>query len=208
MKLDRSPAAGAQFSRRLGCGACTKSPDTHPKRGRQTAPPPPGRSSVADLDAGPVPDPPIPIPNGGASGPVACWFGVDRSGRYIDGSWAGYRRSKQCTNCQTTNNASGYLTTPSSRSPGCTRQANTACDKQTDQKLSHFQPLRMSALSLCIYAKFMWELRRTAEKSQARSWRTRTAPMDLATGPSGRLKSSEGPHHPAFKGLLNRERVV
>jgi hypothetical protein len=111
---------------------------------------PPGRSSVADLDAGPVPNPPIPIPNGGASGPVACWLGVDRSGRYIDGSWAGYRRSKQCTNCQTTNNASGYLTTPSSRSPGCTRQANTACDKQTDQKLSHFQPLRMSIIVMCL----------------------------------------------------------
>src|SRR5262245_62685507 len=31
---------------------------------------PPGRSSVADLDAGPVPNPPVPIPNGGASGPV------------------------------------------------------------------------------------------------------------------------------------------
>ena len=90
---------------------------------------PPGRSSVADLDAGPVPNPPIPIPNGGASGPVARWLGVDRSGRYVDGCWAGYRRSKQCTNRQTANNASGYLTTPSSRSPGRTRQANTACDK-------------------------------------------------------------------------------
>jgi hypothetical protein len=115
-------------------------------RWRSTEKYPLGSRSVADLDAGPVPNPPIPIPNGGPSGPVACWLGVDRSRRYIDGSWAGYRRSKQCTNCQTTNNASGYLTTPSSRSPGCTRQANTACDKQTDQKLSHFQPLRMSII--------------------------------------------------------------
>src|SRR5262245_28926987 len=82
-----------------------------------------GASSVADLDAGPVPNPPILVPNGGASGPVACWR-VDRSGRYIDGSWAGYRRSEQCTDCQTTNNASGYFTTPSSCSPGCTCEAN------------------------------------------------------------------------------------
>jgi hypothetical protein len=29
----RPRPAGAQFSHKLGCGACTKCPDTHPKRG-------------------------------------------------------------------------------------------------------------------------------------------------------------------------------
>src|SRR5258708_39192783 len=29
---NETEAAGAQFSHKLGCGACTKCPDTHPKR--------------------------------------------------------------------------------------------------------------------------------------------------------------------------------
>ena len=94
---------------------------------------PGARLSVANLDAGPVPNPPIPIPNGGASGPVACWLNnVDRSGRYIDGSWAGYRGSKQRTHGQAADNAGRYLATPCDRSPRCTRQTKTACDQQTD----------------------------------------------------------------------------
>src|SRR5712671_3818898 len=106
-------------------------------------------SSVANLDAGPIPNAPIPIPNGGASGPIAFGRYVDGSGRNVNGRWlivagaARYRRSKQCTNCQATNNAGGYLTTPCNRSPGCKRQTKTACDQQTDQKLAHFGPLRM-----------------------------------------------------------------
>src|SRR5258708_35757972 len=112
-------------------------------------PRPPGRSSVTNLDAGPEPNAPIPIPNGGASGPIAFGRYVDGSGRNVNGRWlivpgARYRRSKQCTNCQATNNAGGYLTTPCNRSPGCKRQTKTACDQQTNQKLSHFGPLRMS----------------------------------------------------------------
>jgi hypothetical protein len=102
-------------------------------------------SSVANLDAGSIPNAPIAIPNRSASGPVT-WrpYVVDGSRRYIDGGWlivagtARYRRSKQCTNCQAANNPGGDVTTPCSRNPGCTRQTKTACDKQTDQKLSHF----------------------------------------------------------------------
>src|SRR5258706_5268230 len=95
-------------------------------------------SSVANLDAGPIPNAPIPIPNGGASGPIAFGRYVDGSGRNVNGRWlivagaARYRRSKQCTNCQGTHNAGGYLTTPCNRSPGCKRQTKTACDQQTD----------------------------------------------------------------------------
>jgi hypothetical protein len=90
--------------------------------------------SVANLDAGSVPNAPIAIPNRGAAGPVTWRPYVDGSRRYVHRGWlivagaACYRRSKQRTNCQPTNNASGYLTTPSSRSLGCTREANTACD--------------------------------------------------------------------------------
>src|SRR5262245_26583364 len=82
--------------------------------------------SVANLDARPIPNAPIPIPNGGASGPIA-WCFIDGSGRYVDGGWlivagaARCRGSKQCTNCQATNNAGGHFTTPSNRNPGCTR---------------------------------------------------------------------------------------
>ena len=91
------------------------------------------RLSVANLDAGPVPNPSIPIPNGGASGPVACWLNnVGRSGRYIDGSWAGYRGSKQRTHGQAADNAGRYLATPCDRSPRCTRQTKAACDQQAD----------------------------------------------------------------------------
>lgn len=104
--------------------------------------------SVANLDAGPVPNPPIPIPNGGASRPVACWLNVDRSGRYIDGSWAGYRRSKQCTNCQAPNNASGYLTTPSSRSPGCACKASIIvmclCKTSLTTAVGYSQPANLA----------------------------------------------------------------
>jgi hypothetical protein len=104
-------------------------------------------SSVANLDAGSIPNAPIAIPNRSASGPVT-WrpYVVDGSRRYIDGGWlvvarsARYRRSKQCTNCQATNNAGGYLTTPCHRCPGCKCETKTACDQQTDQKLSHFVP--------------------------------------------------------------------
>jgi hypothetical protein len=101
-------------------------------------------SSVANLNAGPIPNAPIPIPNGGASGPIAFGHYVDGSGRNVNGRWlivagaARYRRSKQCTNRQATNNAGGYLTTACNRSPGCKRQTKTACDQQTNQKLSHF----------------------------------------------------------------------
>src|SRR6266436_4080207 len=95
--------------------------------------------SVANLDARPIPNAPIPIPNGCASGPIA-WRFIDGSGRYVDGGWlivagaARCRGSKQCTNCQATNNAGGYLTTPSNRNPGYTGQTKTARDQQTDQK--------------------------------------------------------------------------
>jgi hypothetical protein len=91
-------------------------------------------SSVANLDARSIPNAPIPIPHGGASGPVACRRYVHGSGRYVDGSWlivagtARYRRSKQCTNCQAANNPGGDVTAPCSRNPGCTRQTKTACD--------------------------------------------------------------------------------
>jgi hypothetical protein len=108
--------------------------------------------SVANLDAGSIPDASIPIPNGGASGPVACRAYVHGSGRYVDGRWlivagaARYRRSKQCTNRQATNNAGGYVTTACNRSPGCKRQTKTACDQQTNQKLAHFGPLRMGII--------------------------------------------------------------
>jgi hypothetical protein len=101
-------------------------------------------SSVANLDAGPIPNAPIPIPNGGASGPIAIGRDVDGSGCYVDGRWlivaraARYGRSKQCTDGQSTNNAGGYLTTACNRSPGCKRQTKTACDQQTDQNLAHF----------------------------------------------------------------------
>src|SRR4029450_3015142 len=87
-------------------------------------------SSVANLDAGAIPNAPIAIPNRSAWGPVT-WrpYVVDGSRRYIDGGWlivagtARYRRSKQCTDCQATNNSGGYVTTtPRNRSPGCTRQ--------------------------------------------------------------------------------------
>src|SRR5439155_119962 len=63
--------------------------------------------SVANLDARPIPNAPIPIPNGCASGPIA-WRFIDGSGRYVDGGWlivagaARSRGSKQCTNCQPT----------------------------------------------------------------------------------------------------------
>jgi len=82
--------------------------------------------SVANLDARPIPNAPIPIPNGSASGPIA-WCFIDGSGRYVDGGWlivagaARCRGSKQCTDCQATNNAGGYFTTPSNRNPGRTR---------------------------------------------------------------------------------------
>src|SRR5215831_21059312 len=106
-------------------------------------------SSVANLDARSIPDASIPIPNGGASGPVAVRRHVYGSGRYVDGSWlivawaARYRRSKQCTNGQATNHAGGDFTTACNRRPGCNRKTKTACDEQTDQKLSHLGPLRM-----------------------------------------------------------------
>src|SRR5215813_8827988 len=83
--------------------------------------------SVANLDAGPVPNASIPIPNGGASGPVAVRRHIHGSGRYVDRGWlivawaARYRRSKQCTNGQATDNAGGYLTTACDRSLGCNR---------------------------------------------------------------------------------------
>ena len=83
--------------------------------------------SVANLDARSIPNASIPIPNGGASGPVAVRRHVHGSGRHVDGGWlivagaARCRGSKQCTNCQATNNAGGYFTTPSNRNPGCTR---------------------------------------------------------------------------------------
>src|SRR5262249_50424158 len=119
------------------------------------------RFSVANLDAGPVPNPAIPVPNEGASGPVACWLNVDRSGRYIDGSWAGYRGSKQRTHCQAADNAGRYLATPCDRSPRCTRQTKNACDQQTDQKFSHFEapPRTNIIVVMCVYAKFMGEWR-------------------------------------------------
>src|SRR5262249_27309705 len=44
------------------------------------------RFSVANLDAGSIPNAPIPIPHGGASSPIA-WRRIDGSGRYIDGGW-------------------------------------------------------------------------------------------------------------------------
>src|SRR5215472_13902641 len=103
--------------------------------------------SVANLDAGPIPNASIPIPNGGASGPVAFRRHIHGSGRYVDGgrlivAWAArYRRSKQCTDGQATNHAGSYLTTAAcNRRPGCNRKTKTACDEQTDQKLSHFGP--------------------------------------------------------------------
>jgi hypothetical protein len=118
------------------------------------APPERGCSSVANLNAGPIPNAAIPIPNGGASGPVACRSYVHGSGRYVDGRWliiaraARDRRSKQCTNCQSANNTGGYVAASCNRNPGCTRQTKTACDQQTNQKLAHFGPLRME-INVC-----------------------------------------------------------
>src|SRR5262249_52526868 len=118
--------------------------------------------SVANLDARSIPNASIPIPNGGASGPVAVRRDVHGSGRYVDGGWlivawaARYRRSKQCTHGQATNNAGGYLTTACDRRLGCNRQTKTARDEQTDQKLSHFVSPPME--HYCLYrikAKFM-----------------------------------------------------
>ncbi len=129
-----------------------------PHCGRRPIPtirPPPNFEAlqlVANLDAGSIPNAPIAIPNRSASGPVAWRPYVDGSRRNVDGRWlivagaARYRRSKQCTNCQATNNAGGYLTTPCNRSPGCKRETETACDQQTDQKLAHFGPLRMEII--------------------------------------------------------------
>src|SRR5262249_16572108 len=84
--------------------------------------------SVANLDARSIPDASIPVPNGGASGPVAVRRHVHGSGRYVDGGWlivagaARYRRSKQCTTGQATDNAGGSLTTACDRSLGCNRR--------------------------------------------------------------------------------------
>src|SRR5258708_26879962 len=50
-------------------------------------------SSVANLDAGPIPNAPIPIPNGGASGPIAFGRYVDGSGRNVNGRWLIVARS-------------------------------------------------------------------------------------------------------------------
>src|SRR5262249_8790134 len=108
----------------------------------------------------------IPIPNGSASGPVACRTYVHGSGRYVDRGWlivawaARYRRSKQCTNGQPANNTGGHLTTACNCRPGCNRQTKTACDQQTGQKLSHVGPLRASIIVvMCVYAKFMGKWR-------------------------------------------------
>src|SRR6266404_4366077 len=109
-----------------------------------------GCNSVANLDARPIPNASIPIPNRGASGPIAWRPYIDGSGRNVDGRRlivaraARDRRSKQCTNGQATNNAGGYLTAPCNRSAGCKRETKTACDQQTDQKLAHIGPLRMA----------------------------------------------------------------
>ena len=118
--------------------------------------------SVANLDARSIPNASIPIPNGCASGPVAIRRHVHGSGRYVDGgrliiAWAArYRRAKQCTNGQATNHAGGYLTAACNRRPGCNRKTKTACDEQTDQKLSHFGPPSNGASCLHrIEAKFM-----------------------------------------------------
>jgi hypothetical protein len=106
--------------------------------------------SVANLDARPIPNAPIPIPNRGASGPIAWRPYIEGSGRNVDGRRlivaraARDRRSKQCTNGQATNNAGGYLTAPCNRSAGCKRETKTACDQQTDQKLAHIGPLQMA----------------------------------------------------------------
>src|SRR5260221_6351392 len=116
-----------------------------PRPGRGGASPGPC-SSVANLDARPIPNAPIPIPNRGASGPIAWRSYIDGSGRNVDGRRlivaraARDRRSKQCTNGQATNNAGGYLTAPCNRSAGCKRETKTACDQQTDQKLAHIGP--------------------------------------------------------------------
>src|SRR5258708_13164132 len=61
-------------------------------------------SSVANLDAGPIPNAPIPIPNGGASGPIAFGRYVDGSGRNLHRRWwirtgaAPYPPPQPCTN--------------------------------------------------------------------------------------------------------------
>jgi hypothetical protein len=118
--------------------------------------------SVANLDAGPIPNASIPIPNGGASGPVAVRRHIHGSGRYVDGgrlivAWAArYRRSKQCTDGQATNHAGGDFTAACNRRPGCNRKTKTARDEQADQKLSHFGPPSNGASCLHrIEAKFM-----------------------------------------------------
>jgi hypothetical protein len=96
------------------------------------------RFSVANLDAGSIPNAPIPIPHGGASSPIACRSYVHGSRRYIDGSRriipgaARYRGSKQRTHCQAADNAGRYLATSCDRSPRCTRQTKATCDQQTD----------------------------------------------------------------------------
>jgi hypothetical protein len=101
-----------------------------------------GVRSVANLDAGSIPNAPIPIPHGGAARPIACRSYVDGSRRIIPGA-ARYRGSKQRTHRQAADNAGRYLATPCERSPRCTSQTKAAYDQQTDQKLSHVVPLRM-----------------------------------------------------------------
>jgi len=89
--------------------------------------------SVANLDAGSIPNAPISIPNRGASSPIACRPYVHGSRRYINRGWriipraTRYRGSKQCTHCQAADNTGRYVATPCNRRPGRTRQTKTAC---------------------------------------------------------------------------------
>jgi hypothetical protein len=83
-----------------------------PQCGRRSLPtillPPISRlcSSVANLDAGSIPNAPIAIPNRSASGPVACRPYVDGSGRYVHRGWlivAGAARYRSNHDCRTKN---------------------------------------------------------------------------------------------------------
>src|SRR5215472_16886621 len=105
------------LSRKPGCGAYTKCLDTHPKRGR--------------------------LGSSNSPAPHTRERALRRRGPVDSSVAARYRRAKQCTDGQATNHAGGDFTTACNRRPGCNHKTKTACNEQTDQKLSHFGPLRM-----------------------------------------------------------------
>ena len=101
-------------------------------------------SSVANLDAWPVPNPPVSVPNRGASSPVARRFHIHGSGRDVDrgrcivAGTARNRSSEQCAKRQPADNSGGHLATACHRILRRPGQANTACKQESNRKLAHF----------------------------------------------------------------------